>query len=190
MFEGMRYSLSLYHRHIHNIINAPYIPYRKELAAALSLIYTDIIEFCQQATSVFVKKKYSGRIFSMLNHKHNLICMMLGLQSIRTISSMILIPFDTRFRDMQERFALHQRIFEGELNLLDQKMLIKHFARFELKLQSDVRVQEKAREKEKRFSERRRKQQEFRKRRKAARHKAERRELYSKSPICNFVLQI
>lgn len=62
MFEGMRHSLSLYHRHIQNIIAAPHVEYGKELAAALSLIYTDIMEFCQQATGIFAKKKSSYRL--------------------------------------------------------------------------------------------------------------------------------
>lgn len=162
MFEGIRYSLSLYDRHIQNIISAPYVEYGTELAAALSLIYTDIMEFCQQAASVFVKKRFSG------------------LQSLRTITSMILVPFDTRFREMIERFALHQRMFEGELNLLDQKILIKHFQRFELKTQSDARSQQKKREKQKRVSDRKRKERERRKRRKEAQRKEEQKELLKK----------
>jgi hypothetical protein len=115
---------------------------------------------------------------------------MLGLQSLRTITSMILVPFDTRFREMIERFALHQRMFEGELNLVDQKILIKHFERFELKMQSDARAQEKAREKEKHVSNRKRKERERRKRRKEAQRKEGQKELLSEISISYFTTEI
>lgn len=105
---------------------------------------------------------------------------MLALQSLRTITSIIFVPFETRFGALIDRFALNQRMFEGELNLLDQRMLIKHFERFELKTQSDVRAQEEAREKENRMSERKKKEKEHKMRRKEARLKERQKERLSK----------
>lgn len=104
---------------------------------------------------------------------------MLALQSLRTIASIIFVPFDTRFGALIDRFALNQRVFEGELNLLDQRMLINHFERFELKTQSDVRAQEEARERENHTSELKKKEKERETRRKQARLKYKQKELSS-----------
>jgi hypothetical protein len=103
------------------------------------------------------------------------------------IGSMIMVPFDIRFRGLIERLAVHQRMFEGELNLIDQKMLVNHYKRFELTFQSYVRRREKARQKEKKISERKKKYKELQRRRTAARRIEQQKELFSKLQSTTFI---
>lgn len=172
MLERMRDCLSLYHRHIQRLIDSPYRENRRELSTALSFIYTDVLDFCQQATTLFIKKRLSGQRYAP-SHYYMILTLTLGvclgLQSLRTISSMLWQPFDTRFKGIIERFSLHQKLFEGELNLHDQQMLVRHFQRFEIKEEKDSRTRERVRRKEKHMSERRRRQKEHRKMQKKSR---------------------
>ncbi|KUJ08082.1 uncharacterized protein LY89DRAFT_742377 [Mollisia scopiformis] len=87
------------------------------LCKALSYLYADIMEFCQEAYQLFSANRKGVR--------HNL----------KVISNLFWKPFDTRFSNLLGRLKSHQALFRNEMQPEESRFLQLQFARRESEAQ-------------------------------------------------------
>lgn len=69
-------------------------------------------------------------------------------RTMRMIRHTVWRPFDARFESLQDRMRRHQELFDREMRVFDQQILIQHFEEFQHHVKDSAECEERERAKE------------------------------------------